>query len=68
MDSAGRLIGDQDKAVNKAYEELEDNLGASAPRDNNYILVSMRCAKAKEAKLIVDEMVDVFLTQQRNLA
>ncbi|MHC4882122.1 MAG: GumC family protein, partial [Planctomycetota bacterium] len=68
VDSAGRLIGDQDKAVNKAYEELEDNLGASAPRDNNYILVSMRCAKAKEAKLIVDEMVDVFLTQQRNLA
>lgn len=68
VDASGRLIGDQDKAVNEAYKELEDNLSASAPRDNNYIVVSMSCTKAKEAKLIVDEMVDVFLTQQRNLA
>jgi len=68
VDASGRLIGDQDKAVNKAYKKLEDNLGASAPRDQNYILVSMSCASAKEAKLIVDEMVEVFLAQQRNLA
>jgi capsular exopolysaccharide synthesis family protein len=68
VDSEGKLIGDQDKAINKAYEKLEDNLGASAPRDNNFLLVSMSCGSAKEAKLIVDEMVRIFLRQQQELA
>ena len=60
VDAQGNIIGDRVKAVNEALEDLKDNLGASAPRDNNYILVTMSCAKAKEAKLIVDEMVRIF--------
>ena len=68
VDSEGKLIGDQDKAINKAYGKLEDNLGASAPRDNNFLVVSMSCGSAKEAKLIVDEMVRTFLLQQQELA
>ncbi|MHC5198886.1 MAG: GumC family protein, partial [Planctomycetota bacterium] len=68
VDSAGKLIGDQEKAIGKAYKDLEDNLGASAPRDNNYILVSMSCGSAKDAQTIVNEMVHVFLAQQQELA
>ena len=68
VDSEGKLIGDKDKAINKAYEKLEDNLGASAPRDNNFLLVSMSCGSATEAKLIVDEMVRIFLRQQQEQA
>ena len=56
------------KDIDHAYKDLEDNLGASAPRDNNYILVSMSCGSATEAKTIVDEMVRIFLAQQRDLA
>ena len=68
VDSEGRIIGDQAKAISEAYKALEDNLGASAPKDNNYIVVSMRCASPTEAKLIVDEMVRIFLRQQQELA
>lgn len=68
LNADGNIVGDRDKAVNEALKDLEDNLSASAPRDQNYILVSMRCGKPKEAKLIVDEMVRIFLSQQRTLA
>ena len=54
--------------VDEVLEDLKNNLGASAPRDNNYIQVTMSCGKPDEAKLIVDEMVRIFLSQQRTLA
>jgi chromosome segregation ATPase len=68
VDAEGNIIGDRAKAVDEALEDLKDNLGASAPRDQNYILVSMRCGKAKEAKLIVDEMVRLYMSQQQEQA
>jgi capsular exopolysaccharide synthesis family protein len=68
VNAAGEIVGDKAKAIDEALEELEDDLGASAPRDNNFLVVSMSCADAGEAKLIVDEMVRIFLAQQRELS
>ncbi|OQY08039.1 MAG: hypothetical protein B6I25_00030 [Planctomycetales bacterium 4572_13] len=68
LNAAGEIVGDKAKALDEALEDLKDNLGASAPRDNNFLLVSMRCGSARDAKLIVDEMVRIFLRQQQELA
>ena len=68
VDANGKIIGDVDKAIRKTLEDLDKNLGASAPRDQNFIRVSMTCGSASEAKLIVDEMVRLFLAEQRELA
>ncbi|MEN6385956.1 MAG: polysaccharide biosynthesis tyrosine autokinase [Phycisphaerales bacterium] len=56
-----------DEDVLKIMEDLEDNLGAVADRNSNFILVSMTCGNAEESALIVNEMVDLFIrTQQTN--
>ena len=68
VDEQGRIIGDKDKAIAKALKGLEDHLGTSAPRDQNFIRISMRCGSASEAKLITDEMISLFLKEQRQLA
>lgn len=54
--------------VTKAVESLEKNMGVSSPRDNNWIMVSMTCGSPKESALIVNEMVDLFLDEQRAMA
>jgi capsular exopolysaccharide synthesis family protein len=48
----------------KAIEDLMDNLGASAPRDAQWIQVSMTCGSKRESAIIANEMVKLFLTQQ----
>jgi len=68
VDDQGNIIGDKDKAITKALEDLDKHLGASAPRDQNFIRITMTCGSAKEAKLIVDEMISLFLKEQRQLA
>lgn len=68
VDANGKIIGDVDKAIKKTLKDLDKHMGASAPRDQNFIRVSMTCGDAGEAKLIVDEMVSLFLAQQRELA
>jgi capsular exopolysaccharide synthesis family protein len=68
VNAAGEIVGDKAKALDEALGALKDDLGASAPRDNNFLLVSMSCADAGEAKVIVDEMVRIFLAQQRELS
>lgn len=68
VDDQGQITSDKDKAIRKALEDLKDNLGASAPRDNSYIIVSMTCGNPNEARDIVDEVVRLFLQQQRDLA
>jgi len=54
--------------IPKAVEELEDNLGAAAQRDGNWIMLSMKCGDKKESALIVNEMLDLFLKEQQNIA
>lgn len=48
----------------QAVQELEDTMGAVAHRDADYVSVSMTCGDAKEAALIVNEMVDMFIAKQ----
>jgi len=48
----------------KRLEKLDDNLHASAQKDMDFIIVSMRCGGAKDAALITNKMVDLFLIQE----
>jgi Mrp family chromosome partitioning ATPase/uncharacterized protein involved in exopolysaccharide biosynthesis len=43
-------------------EDLTDNLIANPQRESQYVSVSMTCGDKKEAALIVNEMVDMFLS------
>lgn len=52
----------------KAIEDLEDNLGVVADRNSSYISVSMTCGNAKEAAVIVNQMVDLFVKSQQSTA
>ncbi len=54
--------------IAEAVEDLEDHMGVSAQRDGNWIIISMTCGSKKEAALIVNEMVDLVLKKQDQLA
>lgn len=54
--------------IPKALDDLDKKLGASAPRDQDFIRVSMTCGNPKEAAKIVNEMVRIFLNDQREKA
>ncbi len=56
----------RERSIVKAFGNLEDNFSASAQRDGDYIVLSMTCGDAAESALIVNEMVDLFLTSQRS--
>jgi len=56
--------GESHKAIARALEDLEDNMGASPQRDQEFVVVSMTCGHAREAALIVNQMVDLFLGQR----
>ncbi|MDD5326405.1 MAG: polysaccharide biosynthesis tyrosine autokinase [Phycisphaerae bacterium] len=56
----------REKSIIKAVGDLEKRLRAGAQRDGDYIVVSMTCGDAKESALIVNEMVDLFITSQRS--
>jgi polysaccharide biosynthesis transport protein len=45
--------------------DLKDHFVANAQRDSDYVAVSMTCGNPKEAALIVNKMVDWFVTNQR---
>lgn len=68
VDANGQIVGDVNKAIKKTLEDLDKNMGASAPRDQNFIRISMTSGSPDEAKLIVDEMVELFLAEQRDLS
>lgn len=54
--------------VAKAIDRLDKKLVANAPRDQDFIRVSMTCGSARESALIVNEMVRLFLADQREKA
>ncbi len=49
----------------KRIEELNNEFRAVPERDSHYIHVSMTCASKKEAALIVNEMIKLFIRMQR---
>jgi len=54
--------------IPKTVKDLEDNLGASPQREGNWIMLSMKCHDKKESALIVNEMLDLFLKGQQDIA
>lgn len=52
----------------KRLEKLEKRLSASARKDLDFIIVSMRCGKAGDAALIANEMVKLFLKSEEENA
>ena len=54
----------RDRSITKAFKKLQDDFGASAQRDGEFIIVSMTCGDRAESALIVNEMVDLFLALQ----
>ena len=52
----------------KAFEDIEDNLHASASRDAEFVIVSMTCGNARESADIVNEMMVLFINSQRDSA
>jgi len=54
-----KLHGD----IRDAVASLEDNLNAFPHREAEHIIVSMTCGSPKEAALIVNEMVRLFVSQ-----
>jgi uncharacterized protein involved in exopolysaccharide biosynthesis len=57
-----------DECPPKGLKDLQENFGASAQKEGHYIEVSMTCRERVEAALIVNEMVDLFLSLQENRA
>lgn len=64
-DASGEIISVD---IAEAVKKLEKNLGVNAPRDQDFIRISMTCADPKEAALIVNEAVRLFLSDQREKA
>lgn len=54
--------------IREAFEDLEDEFGAFASRDAEFVVVSMTCASAQESADIVNEMVELFVSSQRDSA
>jgi succinoglycan biosynthesis transport protein ExoP len=53
-----------DERNKEGYKELDDHFGASAIRDGDFVILSMTCDSAKESALIVNEMIDMFVSGQ----
>ncbi|HOQ04039.1 MAG TPA: Wzz/FepE/Etk N-terminal domain-containing protein, partial [Anaerohalosphaeraceae bacterium] len=64
-DASGEIVSID---VAKAIRKLDKKLAVNASRDQDFIRVSMTWADPKEAALIVNEMVRLFLSDQREKA
>lgn len=51
--------------ITKAVRDLRKHLGASAQKNGDYVIVSMTYSNKEEATLIVNEMVDLFISSRR---
>ena len=56
--SFGRI---KSKRIAKAVKDLKKHFRAYAQRDGDFVITSMTCGDKREAALIVNEMVDLFL-------
>jgi len=63
-----RFGANKAKAIVDAVDDFRDNLAVSAPRDGEWIRVAMTCGDKKEAALIVNEVVDLFVREQYDIA
>lgn len=63
-----RFIKGNNTNIPRAVKNLQRHLGTKAPRDDVHLVVSMTCGSPAESKLIVNQMLDLFLAQQRDEA
>lgn len=56
------------KDVPKIIKALRKYLDVTPDRNSNFIIISMTCGSAKEAALIVNQMVDLFVKSQQTTA
>ncbi|MHC4753742.1 MAG: exopolysaccharide transport family protein [Planctomycetota bacterium] len=54
-----------DKRNLKGLKKLKKKLNASAMRDADFVRISMKCRRPKDAKIIVDEMVKLFIADRK---
>lgn len=54
--------------VVEIIKDLEDYLGVYPDRNSNFISISMTCGSPKEAALIVNQMIDLFVKSQQTTA
>jgi len=52
----------QRKSLRKAVNSLDKNFIANAQRDSDFVEIAMTCRSDKESALIVNEMLDMFVT------
>ncbi len=52
------------KCIAKSFKKLKKRFGVYAQRDAEFLVVSMTCGDGKEAALIVNEMVRLFLSSR----
>ncbi len=52
--------------IPKAVKELDKLLRVNAPREDVHVTVAMTCGSAEESKIIANEMIDLFLKEQRS--
>ena len=54
----------KDKSIARAVKDLRKRFVASAQRDGDYVRLAMTCGDKREAALIVNEMVSLFIASQ----
>jgi len=65
LDEHGDIIN-RAQCIGKAFKDLKKNFGAYAHREAEFVVLSMACCDRKEAALIVNQMVTLFLASQRD--
>ncbi len=59
--------GSQGERIEKAFKDLQKHFYASPSRDAEFVVLSMTCGSARESAIIVNEMMDYFLSTQINV-
>ena len=62
----GQFVRDSHTDTARAVRNLEKHLRIAAPRDDVHVTVAMTCGSPGESMVIVNEMIDLFLQQQRS--
>ena len=60
----GNIEYERYKCIARGYKDLKKHFGVLPQRDSDFLVISMTCGDGKEAALIVNEMVRLFLKSQ----
>ncbi len=60
----GNIEYERYKCIARGYKDLKKRFGVYPQRDSDFLVISMTCGDGKEAALIVNEMVRLFIKSQ----